>query len=139
MLPVKTVGDELATEVGAEGVVVLGDGVGAVDPGTYAETVEAAGDEAGTGTGTGAGAGAGVGVGASASADGVEDAAGVGLATMTGGGGGAGATKTGTGGEGAAVRGTGAEAEAVVTDAEVAMMDQMNKNVIIMIIYEIVF
>ena len=54
-------------------------------------------------------------------------------------GGGAGTTKTGTGGEGAAARGTGAEAEVVVTDAEVAMMDQMNKNVIIVIIFEIIF
>jgi hypothetical protein len=44
VLPVKTAGDELATEVGAEGVVELGAGVGAVDPGTYVETVVATGD-----------------------------------------------------------------------------------------------
>jgi hypothetical protein len=54
-------------------------------------------------------------------------------------GGGAGATKTGTGGEGAAVGGTGAEAEVVVVTNSYAMMNQMNKNVIIVIIFEIVF
>ena len=118
VLPVKTVGDELAIEVGAAGAEEVGAGVGAVDPGTYVEIEVAAGDEvavvAAVGVGDDIDTGAEL-----ATMTGV----GVGVA-MTGGGGGAGATKTGTGGEGAAVGGTGAEADVVVIkESEVAMIN----------------
>ena len=138
VLPVKTVGDELAIKFGAAGAVEVGAGVGAVDPGTYVEIEVAAGDEvavvAAVGVGDAIDTGAelatmtGVGIGVAMTGGGGGAGAtmtgvGEGVA-ITGGGGGAGATKTGTGGEGAAVGGTGAEADVVVMkESEVAMIN----------------
>ena len=114
VLPVKTVGDELAMEVGAAVAVEVGAGVGAVDPGTYVEVVVAAGDEVAVVAGVGAG-------------DTIDTD--VELATMTGEGVGVAMTGVGvgvamTGGGGGATGKTGSEEEVVViTDAEVAMIN----------------
>ena len=120
VLPVKTVGDELAIEVGdavGDAVAVeVGAGVGAVDPGTYVEVVVAAGDEVAVVAGAGVGAGDAIDTGAE-----LATMTGVGVA-MTGGGGGVGVARTGGGG--GATGKTGSEAEVVVvTDAVVAMID----------------